>query len=82
VSDIDLERLVEEIRALREAAKRFTRIADTDIGDIGDIGGAWTDLEAAAVAYVRKLDDETFRANKIDYLAIVEAAQRDAKEPS
>jgi hypothetical protein len=76
---IDVERLVVEIRALREAAVRFARIADTDTGDIG---GAWTDLEAAAVAYVRKLDDETFAAGKVDYLAIVEEAlgDRDKRE--
>lgn len=71
---VDVELLAAEIEALREAAQRYTRAVDDDAGSVG---GAGLDLEAAAIRYVRKLDDEHQKASELNYVAIWEQAQRD-----
>jgi hypothetical protein len=73
---VDVELLAPEIEALRETAQRYTRAVDNDTG----VGGAGLDLEAAAIRYVRKLDDELAKARRPDYAAIVERAMRDREK--
>jgi hypothetical protein len=71
---VDVELLAAEIEALRQAALRY---ADAFIENDGTVGGAGLDLEAAALRYVRKLDDEVRKAREPDYLAIVKQAMRE-----
>jgi hypothetical protein len=70
---VDVELLAAEIDALRAAALRYARAVEADVGAAG---GAGLDLETAAIRYVRKLDAEHEKANRPDYAAIVEAAER------
>lgn len=70
---VDVELLAPEIETLRETAQRYTHAVDNDTG----VGGAGLDLEAAAIHYVRKLDDALEKARRPDYAAIVEKAVRD-----
>jgi hypothetical protein len=69
---VDVEVLAAEIETLRQAALRYANAEGTNAE-----AGAGLDLETAAIRYVRKLDDEALKARSPDYLAIVEAADRD-----
>lgn len=69
---VDVDLLVAEIEALRDAALRYGRAVDAGQG----VGGAGLDLETAALRYVRKLDDELRKSREVDYAAIVEEAER------
>ena len=71
---VDVELLADEIGALRTAAQRYGDAMRSDSGSVGEAG---LDLEKAAIRYVRKLDDESYKASRPDYAAIVEAAERD-----
>jgi hypothetical protein len=71
---VDVEKLALEIEALRQAALRYAKAVAENTGAVG---GAGLDLETAAICYVRKLDDEALKANRVDYNAIVAAAERD-----
>jgi len=66
--------LVSESKALREAALRHARADDTET-----LAAAGLALERAAISYTHTLDEETRKAQQIDYLTIVEQAERDQK---
>jgi hypothetical protein len=68
---VDVELLIAEIEALRDAALHYAHSSGTDA-----VGGAGLDLETAAIRYVRKLDEEHRKASRVDYVAICEAAER------
>jgi hypothetical protein len=70
---VDIELLAPEIEALRETALRYASATAEDSG----AAGAGLDLETAAIRYARKLDDEHRKANALDYVAIVEQAERE-----
>lgn len=70
---VDVALLAAEIEVLRESALRYSNAVAEGRG----VGGAGLDLEAAALRYVRKLDDEQRKANAIDYGKIAEQALRD-----
>jgi hypothetical protein len=71
---VDIEVLAPKIEVLRQTALRY---AQTVTQEPDAIGGAGLDLEIAAIRYVRKLDNEVRRAHELDYVAIVEQAERD-----
>jgi hypothetical protein len=71
---VDVEKLVPEIEKLRAVAIRYANAVTEDSDKASDAG---LDLETAAIQYVRKLDKETCKAKRVDYLAIVEQAERD-----
>ena len=66
-----------EIEALRAFAIRY---ANAIAEGSNDATGAGLDLETAAVHYVRKLDEELQKAKRVDYRAIAEQAERQAKK--
>jgi Cu/Ag efflux protein CusF len=70
---VDVEKLMPEIEALRTTTIRYAAAA---VEGLDTAGGAGIDLETAAIRYVRKLDEESRKANAVDYLAIVEQAAR------
>jgi len=72
---VDVELLVAEVEALRAAALRYGSAVDVGNG----VGDAGLDLETAAIRYVRKLDDELRKSREVNYVAIVEAAEREAE---
>jgi hypothetical protein len=72
-NDVDIEKLIDEISALRMAARRYAEA----VANGSDASDAGLDLETAAIQYVRKLDKETRKTKRVDYLAIVEQAERD-----
>lgn len=65
--------LAPQIETLREAALRYAGAVTVSV----DSSDAGFDLEAAAIRYVRRLDDEQQKIGRVDYLAIVEAAERE-----
>ena len=72
-SGVDVEKLLAEIETLRRAAIRYARA----VAEGSDASGPGLDLETVAIRYVRKLDDEHRKANEVDYLKIVEDAERE-----
>ncbi len=68
----DVEALVPAITALREAAQRYARAVAEGAGTVAYDGLM---LEEAALRYAWKLDEETRKANAVDYVKIVEQAQ-------
>ena len=71
---VDAGGLVDEIRALREAADRYVDAARASHGDVARLG---LELERAAIGYAEKRTEQIRAATQVDYLAIVEAADRD-----
>ena len=72
---VDVELIAAEIETLRDAARRYAR----DVVDGADPTGSGLDLERAALRYARKLDDARRKASEVDYVAIVEEAERQAR---
>jgi hypothetical protein len=69
---VDVEKLSSEIEDLRSVALRYAEAAAS-----GSPAEAGLELEAAAVRYVRKLDEEVQKTREVDYLAIFEKAETD-----
>lgn len=74
---VDVEKLAAEIKELRAIAIRYANAVAEGSEAASDAG---LDLETAAIHYVRKLDEELQKANRIDYVAIWEQAEKQAKK--
>jgi len=70
---VDVEKLLDEISALRDAAVRYGQAVAEGRG----VGAAGRELEAFAVRYTRKLDEELAEAQRPNYAKIFEDARRE-----
>jgi len=71
---VDADALADEIRALRSAAESYAAARISNHHDA--IARLGADLERAAVHYAKRRDEAIRDATQVDYLAIVEDAER------